>query len=829
MNYCYTESRWHERFIPALNRAAFESDRSSTIYDRELEFDREAENTLTLVVGSDSGLLYKYLLSSALPESSRIVLIEPDDVFEVVSAECQQWLDSQAFTADSPSVRLLSSTQWQTEVFDGGDNAWFLAGTVKLAQSHCAITDYVNLYYPLYRDIREAIANRHHQVHSQYSVKTFTHAQMLNCVDNHRPIYVDPDFGRDQVAVVLGGGPSLDQHLPWIMENRSRLFMIAVSRICTKLQELELYPDLVVAIDPYSVLYNVSKAGTQWKDVPLIHSHHVSPLLSQQWLGPRRHMGFRFPWDQFCPDLEPIIPSSGPTVGHAATVLASQLGFTTILLSGIDLCMNAQGNSHATGTPEAELLKLPGNFDAQVATYSGRQAGTSFDFYRSIEVMERIGQSVNQYADVLFNLSIHAAAVPSIPHIDCDAVLLGTGKPVFDTRNASDIDSTELAELRSRIAHDKKRLKLITGLCRKAGRLIDRLYGDAGRDPGPAYKRRLDTLEGRLEKTAPPLLKAIRLYMGHEFAQLRKPSGFSGMTESDMEQWARDYYSITRRGARFFIELLTEAERTITLREAELAPEPDIHWLLDQWRQNETPGRVVKFQESLLRTATPDEAAMVKNAVDAYRSSLTETASQHTERVLSAYGTIHKTMQSLRYLKNKLCIDDLQTYSGKLSGLEWPYDTISTYIQGILAELSDNPDDALACYQRVIDDCGDRLNSGKASVDSIGSLVEETLTNLTRLYLDRQDGESAINTLGTLCEISPQYIPSYANLLTMLGQHDAALELLTVYLDNYTHDWRAARQLAQVHAKAGHELLSRQAAHRAEEIRQTALGGARAA
>jgi tetratricopeptide (TPR) repeat protein len=531
-------------------------------------------------------------------------------------------------------------------------------------------------------------------------------------------------------------------------------------------------------------------------------------------------MGNRFPWDGLSGEHSNNIPTSGPTVGHAATVLASQLGFSTILLSGVDLCMNAQGMSHTAGTPEAELLKLPGNYDAQVNTYAGNQAGTSFDFFRSIDVLDKIGQKVNQYADVLFNLNINAAAIPSIQYLDMNQIEFRSVKPEFSTSKYQDQDLNDLNRLRKQLANFRMDFTRIHDICKKAEKCVNRIYVKGDDMPNAAYQKRLDVLEFRLQKAAPAMLKCVHYYMSLEYSKLRKPSGFSALGKAEMEQWARDYYAITASGCQFFRVSLARAIELVELREMEVAAQPNIDALLQAWADNGTPGRILRFRQKLGGHATRGQEEKLASAESEFIKSLTTSTSVHGDYILSSSGTISKSMQSLRYLKNKHAISDLETYSGKLSNLDWPYSTVAHYIRGSIAELTGDADSAIQEYQRVIEDCGNQLNQGMATAESIGPLIEESLTNLTKLFLDIPDIESAVSTLGTLCELSPQYIPSYANLLDMIGQYDAAVDLLNVYLEYALHDWRAARQLANIHEKAGNRQHSIEANQRADRIRQ---------
>ena len=700
----------------------------------------------------------------------------------------------------NPTISLHAESSWQEEFFDGKDSVWFLAGHVSLFRSRCAISDYPRSYFNLYKDTQAALADRKYHSLVHMSVKTFTDAQMQNVVDNQQTIELTADFGKDRTAIVLGGGPSLDKHIDWIVKNREFLFIVAASRLCEKLDKLALIPDAVISIDPHPLMYNVSKHGVLWQDVPLVHSYHASAGLVQQWQGPCYYMGHRFPWDNFNGSVHTNIASIGPTVSHAATVFASQLGFTQILLTGVDLCFNSRGSTHARDTPESALVNLPSYYDAQVETYNGRLAGTSIDFFRSIESLNILGKYINEYSPVVFNLNDDAAAVESINYIDINDVALTHKKPIFEF-NQHINKKKEFSKLIAELATAKRQFMAILEISKKAKSCVCKLYGGNRGVPNPAYQSRLDVLEKRLEKQGGYSLNTIRFYFGPEFSRLNKPSGFTGMSDQELRQWGVDYYELTATGARVFIAAINKAEKKIQIRKAEIAGQPNVASILALWEADSTPGRVLQFKNQLKSGASDADCALIDAAVKDYLSSVTSVDEHYKTRVVSHYETISKTIESLLFLYHKKSTTDLAQFSDNLTALAWPYNTIADFINGLLAQLNDNEIDAIIAFQKVIDACGQKLSSGDEDMKTIGRLVEETLSRITRSFLTLNDGESACSSLGTLCEFSPQYISSYANLLNLQGKSQNALELLELYLNNYPQDWRAARQMSEIHAE----------------------------
>ncbi len=84
----------------------------------------------------------------------------------------------------------------------------------------------------------------------------------------------------------------------------------------------------------------------------------------------------------------------------------------------------------------------------------------------------------------------------------------------------------QLDVLRKEIIGYKREFEKIQAICSKAKVCIDQIYGKNGKQPNPGYHKRLDALEERLNKVDSYAINTVRHFMGPEFAQLRKPSGF---------------------------------------------------------------------------------------------------------------------------------------------------------------------------------------------------------------------------------------------------------------------------------------------------------------
>lgn len=826
----FHQNQWSERYIDDIHRNAFSTMPYSDYFDRYLDINFKLEDTLYLLVGSDSGLLARYALSTELGRGSKIVLVEPDHIHELVQIEIEDLLQADGVSLtreDGQSMTLYSESNWKQNILDDSDRKWMLGGQLLLVRSQACAADFTHEYQPLFRRMRKSVEVRKLEIQSQQGGRTFIEKQIHNVADNINPLQIDEEFGKGYTAVVLGGSPSLDNHIDWIMENRDRLFIIAISRLCKRLQSLSLVPDVVLSVDPYQVSYDISKHGILWKDVPLISAFHVIPQLLAEWQGPKMFLGSRLPWH---PPNDPrnlrTISAGGPTVSHTAIVVASQLGFTTILLSGVDLCYSGDLSTHAHGTPEAMLQRLPTMCDAQVETYSGRMAGTSEGLLHTATSLETIGKAVNAHQQVLFNLSIDATKIDSIPHIDYSDVLLPSGKPDFSHVLEKLDKSIDDRQALSKDLHNaKKSFELIHSACKRAFLLIDNIYSESSENSTTNYNAGLDRIEQSFDKKHGPYITTIRQFAKIDFARIHRPTGFAEMTNEEREEWIRIYYKIIKNSASTFIKMITDAQQRLQLRQQEDSAGTNFHSLIEAWKKDDTPGRILQF----INTRRLHDAKLTQEyeqAKNKFLVSLNDTDTYQARKLKNDNHDIDNCMCTLLFMfRNKSC-EDLRSIEQNLNSPTWPFNVLYTFTQGLLAEIGDKPVEAGQHYQLLINICTERLDKEPDSLASMQRIIEESLVRMTQSYVTIGDYDSACSSLGTLCEMLPQYIVSYAKLLNLTEQPDYAINILNLYIENYPNHWRAIQLTSDIYKTQGRLKEAELANKRSLEVRyqKTASG-----
>ena len=809
MSYFFQENQWGERYIDSVNRDAFAGLPSSDYFDRYLELQFTQDDTLYIIVGSDSGLLVRHVLTMPLGRGSTIAFVEPDELYEIIAPELGSQLcgDSKQQSGNhTQRISLHSQSNWQDQLFAEDQQKWFLGGQVCILQSRACQLDYNQIYLPFLREVSAATEETRSDAVNRLGSKVFIATQIQNAADNVYPLCINPEFGKGKTAIILGGSPSLDRFIDWITDNRERLFIIAVSRLCGKLSSLSLMPDILISIDPFSFSYDVCKHGVLWKDVPLLNGYHVVPKLLQEWQGPKLYLGHRLPW-QSEHNSPNAISAGGPTVSHTAAVVASQLGFSQILLCGVDLCYTSNLNTHTSDTPEALFQKLPSLCDAQVETYSGRMAGTSSGLLHTCKSMETIGQAINEYADVLFNISEDAARLDSIRYLNVQDVLLPDEKPDFSTlvRTLSDSDCLkDLQSLSQQLHHAKKGFRLINKACKKARLHIDAIYHTKHTGKSQLDSDGLNLLDKKMERQAKIYFDAIRNYASTDFYMLRKPSGFNDMNPEEMEAWITEYYSIISTSSKEFLKLIGNLEHRISIRQHELSSMPDINYLLDAWENDHSQGRVLSFVDKLRPIANDQENKRLETATNNFTQFVSEANTKAVKQLKGFNEDIGNCMRSLIFLFNNNSIEELNSICRNLQAASgWPYEALYLFTKGLSEEANHQNTLALGSYNCVIECCTTRLETTDDSLPAMQRLLEESLVRITQITLNAGDYVSACTTLGTLCEMCPQYILSYANLLNLTGNSPAAIDLLDCYIENYPENWRAAVLKSDIYQSLG--------------------------
>ncbi|MFK7860335.1 MAG: 6-hydroxymethylpterin diphosphokinase MptE-like protein [Granulosicoccus sp.] len=769
--------------------------KSSDFYDNILNHNLELDNTLYLIIGSDSGLILPYLKQLKIGRGTRFAIIEHDDVYPLVASEYRGLLNVE--DSDKKNAKTVISlhrhSTWQKEIFDGSDEAWLLGGQIRVIESNASSADYSRLYMPILSDVRKKTSERILDISVTLSRRDFTEMQFRNAADNTVSLVKSTEFGTNRTAIVLGGGPSLDLHLDWVIANRDRLFVTAVSRIAGKLIKHDLKPDVVVSVDPYDISYEVSKKGIVWTDVPLIYNFHVSAKLLQQWQGPAFSLGKRLPWEDE-KKMSNRVMSAGPTVSHTAVFVLSQLGFSQILMSGVDLCYSVSATTHSSGSPEQMIQQMPTMCDAKVETYNGRTAGTSAGLAQSVKALNDLGKLINRYKPVLFNVSEEAARCESIPYISINDVELPEEKPDLSTHMDIEVKTVsieQLDELERELKLATHEFAQVRQLCSKAKSWVAKMHApDVGLN-AQKYSNKLTKIRKQLENDYNGYLTAITYDSAVAFSKTTTPTDFNDMEKSELIAWGRHYYNLIQQGSRSIVEQIENLRGRIQLRRDEHDHNINVRELAVRWREDETPGRILLWKRLNWHRVAPEDRAWVQRSVGKFRSTLNEPSRTAKAALRGNNMSIDNVMKSLVFLSESKRKEELQAIESRLDNNTWPYSALKPFIGGLIMQLDENIPEAVHHFQASIDICSTHLENDANSLATMQRLIEDCLVRMTHCYNISKDYDSALISLGMLCEMLPSYVVSYAKMLNLCGQKRFAIELLESYIELYPSNKKA--------------------------------------
>jgi hypothetical protein len=780
-----------DRYLYRINRESFNQLGSAAVFQAYFGERLFAEHTLHVVVGTDSGLLLRHIAGRGVATGSRYLFIEPEPVLERLQAEGLAGLLGEKGLCVAPE-------QWVTEAMAFKINEYFYINSVEFWQSLGARDANLAQYTELVWAVDAELARLHWLGVTALGNEAFIECQLANLADNLHPATLLKNAFRGRTALLLAGGPSLDEILPWAFEHRDRLVVMAVSRISRRLQQVGLVPDFVFSVDPTELSFDVSKEMLEFgDDVTLIHAYHVTPLLLGQWRGPSFYLGQLLPWKS---PLNPVsLPHPGPTVTNTALAVGQALGFSRIVLGGVDLCFSRDGFTHAAGSNER---KAGPRFDLtglQVETNGGWMADTSPDFAQARINLEQQAMLLARLGCELVNPSAASARVDRIRY--CPLEELGPMGEPLDLRallepiRSRPVDrhghvDALLREIRRGI-HNAKAIRdlAIDGLGHNLG-----IYRTATGSEARRSKIRLDRVERQLN-TRYRLFARLTKRLGiRDFLKVTRPFEDAEMDASDAQQLGAIYYEAYRDGAGRLLKLLEATEQRLLSRLAEDADSPDFPALFAQWRKDRQFGRGRVWRRRHPEYPLKEETRREFDDLDqAYREVLDATGSKHLERA-KRHSSLAAAQTRARILLRNRQIAELRALGENLENHpEAERGLLHRHlVAACLAEAEGDYDRALQQLQPIIE-------AGPSP------LLEDALMRVFLISLEVRHPGNAGFALQCLSQLSPVYQPKYAEILKLLNRPLEAVDAYNAYLLRFPQDLYAHLKAARLYLDMGAE------------------------
>lgn len=158
--------------------------------------------------------------------------------------------------------------------------------------------------------------------------------------------------------IVAAAGPSLDENIEFLRENKGKKTIIAVGTVFKKLITNDIIPDMVAVLDPQARTYKQVE-GMEEQEVPMLiamsaYWKFAAAYQGEKYLIPTADMEEIV---QFAKEKELKVWNCGGTVTALAIEIAIEFGAENIYLVGVDLAY-PNGVSHATGTMDRSNKNL---------------------------------------------------------------------------------------------------------------------------------------------------------------------------------------------------------------------------------------------------------------------------------------------------------------------------------------------------------------------------------------------------------------------------------------------------------------------------------------
>lgn len=755
------------------------------------------ENALYIIIGSDSGRLISFIREHGEVPGTRYLFVEDPDLYPIIAQH-------PATPQDEAWFRLCDTDHWLQAADDFKLDHYIYVEGVYLLKSLGAQDQHYVAYADISLSIDQALIARRFSVIASLSTQRYMLTQFRNMADNLFPASQLRNLYRGRTAVLLAGGPSLDQSLEWLQIHRNQVVVLAVSRIMNRLNDSGIVADYIFTVDPTSMSMDVSLGCFE---VPpqstLIYSYHTYPLIVSQFPGPSFYLGPLLPWKSRLNTDN--LPSVGPTVTNTALFTAQAMGFTTVILAGVDLCFSAEGYCHAEGSAERDAGPKMDRKGIWVETQSGKLAATTTDFAHALESLKLQVHYLVSKGMTLINPSPDAAKVEGIRFIAWNEISL---KPNVLSEAPLQSNTPHYSEARQRahiqalqreLAHAKRALSAIARLASLAMKLNRRFYQCQHWQEARHTKTRMDKLQRRISCKYRRFTRLTKEWGILSFLRIISPH--VDLEQADaalLEKQGAAYYEEFMAGTAALIEALTQCEPILHTRLLETVDPPNLPMLAKRWEAFDEPGRGRVWalrHPGLVAKLTPEDIACL-GALEASfaRQKLQRKTTRaayvadgaHPQHSLTnaRYDYAHRQIEPLQQVRHSLaCHPDQETASA-----------YQPLIEAYLCHLQEGAEPALGFIMEQLIPKLDMTPS---------PLLIHSLMLAASLAATLERWDLLITTLECLAQCTPHFMPQYAEALRLTGQYQRGVGILLDYLERVPEDIRVQKQLAQLYLDGG--------------------------
>ena len=800
-------NKFGDQYFTEVNHLTFASIPAETLFKRDYDSLFEREEFLYIVVGTDSGLFVEFIRQQTLPKNMRFIFIEHQAVIDAspyLGEETRQgviWVVNQGFKFSN----LLPEF-----------NGYLIRRKVLLVKSFSVLDAENNSPYALlWRQIDGAFTSFINSEFNAQSTKVFEVERIYNAGHNIVPVIaLDKTLeGRD--AVIVGGGPTLDESIEWIRANQSKLIIFAAARVAKRMAMEDIVPDFFVSVDPFPWSFDNSKSVLSFSEQSIfVTSFHAQHRLVSQWSGDHVYAGERYAWKHN--KARENINAPGPTVTNAALHIAVSIGAKRVFLAGIDFCF-AGGRTHESKSQEAQMNDIHRYITKHTLEDNlGNMTETDTAFYSSKQAMESAIEVYLAHKPLsFFSLGSGSAKMKNVtykPAIEFSDTLIDKTDAMLNIREiirqnmeqASYLVDETLVEFKAQL----KRFSQLHDHSVKALQIIPKLYDKKTLGLKAKAGIRVSRLRNKVNTLIDQDGDMLMNYQAAFFADSFKPvEDEANMTPEEVVEQLTAFFKGVKKASNDFESALKKGLERIKLRRDELGLAVQPCDLVGRWIDESEPGRSLLWIKSRDMNLINDaNKACLDNVKTLFEEEFSKTDHQYKDRLkakLSNVATMYHRANEAYLSANSTEIENLILHVTELDAVKTEQKTsFLIFLKAMHEELVGDSEDAIDMYLQV----------------EMPFFRKISLQKVLDIKMRQQKYEEALLVLEALCGYSLDFMIPYAEMLNLLGNQPAAIEVLGMYINQKPKAIDARLKLAQWQLDANQTSEARQVLNQVIEI-----------
>jgi len=623
----------------------------------------------------------------------------------------------------------------------------------------------------IYRDLAEHFENEYQSFVFAENVtsvtKSFIDAQLMNLHANRYPVKDFQGLLKGKSVLMLGGGPSFDDNLEWILTNQDRLVIVAAARMSKRLLQEGIVPDFIASVDPHDLSFDNAKDMLRFDDrTILLNCFHINPKLLNQWPHSAIYFGNALPWV-----TEENSASPGPTVIHSALHQVVMMGAETIYFVGVDMCFY-NGKTHASGTVESEVGKLGLRHAIKtVETYSGEIAETDQPFRLGVNNLEWLVKGYAERAPdtQFYNLSLFAAKVEGIEYRSASEIVIHDQNPKSEvmqairqkTQTSANQWLNQQQAMLEEVQLKLKSLKTALDLCEVG--LVN--ASEFAQEDTQELRNGLVEQKSHLDEELAEMGEILYHYAIASFSDVFAPvEDETHMSQDEIARTLSGYFNGMKKAIKDFIQLLNKSEDLLKFRVKEWGDELSFTELTQQWIKRFEVGRYRIWQQYHSDYVfNEQEQAILQDLQVRFEDNLdnseTIQAKLIKERSVNPVE-LHKKADDAFAKQDVAMLSEILKQLGSLSGVD--SEQLQILVHAMILDLEGDIESARSNYQQI----------------NFPYFETFAFKRLLHFAMQERNHEQALLFLEKLCYKSSDYLVAFADYLAMLGQVNEAIQVL---------------------------------------------------